>query len=240
MKLINGKNWINLEDHLDINSFDILHDKITFAIAKNAKHIETSYTPRNTLFNPLPGFLEERIKNKEMFPEFDQSQINWYTKLKGTITLGTHLMLRGNKGYPRTYQYKHLNEYSADMPWANDFDFLFKWINDQKCFSEYGRVMFWINEPGQKTALHTDYGNINSEKKDMFIWLTGRFKKRIILKDNVTGETYLSSYRAMIFNNVNWHGSIGDEQFTSWSLRIDGVFLPEWAESVKIKEYFNL
>jgi hypothetical protein len=240
MKLINGKPYINLEEHLDMNAFDALHDNIILAIAKNAKHIEPSYTPRHTLLNSLPVFLEEREKHKKKFPTLDQSQINWYTKLSGAITLGTQLLLRGNKGYPRTYQYKHLNEHSIDMPWANDIDFLFKWIDEQQCFVEYGRTMFWINEPGQKTAFHSDYGDITSDKKDMFIWLTGKFKKKIILKDDITGDTYTSLHRAMIFNNVNWHGSIGEDQFSSWSLRIDGVFSPEWAELVKLKEYFKL
>ena len=206
MKLINGKKWINLEDHLDMDAFDALHDQIIFAISKNASHIEPSHTPSFTLLKPLPAFLEERAKHKDTFPKLDQSQLNWYTKLNGAITIGNQLLLRGNKGYPRTYQYKNLNEY----------------------------------EPGQTTAIHTDYGDINSEKKDMFIWLTGRFKKKIILKDENTNNVYISPHRAMIFNNVNWHGSIGNDQFSSWSLRIDGVFSPEWANAVNLTEYFKL
>lgn len=240
MKLINGKKWINLEDHLDMDAFDALHDQIIFAISKNASHIEPSYTPKHTLLNPLPAFLEERAKHKNTFPALDQSQLNWYTKLNGAITIGNQLLLRGNKGYPRTYQYKNLNEYSIDMPWASDFDFLFKWLDEQKCFTEYGRTMFWINEPGQTTAIHSDYGDTGSEKKDMFIWLTGRFKKKIIIKDENISDIYISPHRAMIFNNVNWHGSIGNDQFSSWSLRIDGVFSPEWANAVNLTEYFKL
>lgn len=241
MKLINGKHWIGLEEHLDMAGFDLLNDQILLAIAKNAKYIEPSYTPKHSLLNPnCPGFLEERASFKTQFPDLDPSQLNWYTKLSGAITLGTQLVVRGNKGYPKTYQHKHLNEFTIDMPCASDFTFLFKWLDAQNCFSEYGRTMFWINEPSQKTAFHTDYGNINSEKRDMFIWLTGKFKKKILLQDNNSGEIFSSTHRAMIFNNINWHGSCGDEQCSSWSLRIDGSFMPKWAETVGIKDYFNL
>lgn len=241
MKYINGHLWINLENHLDMNSFDKINDQIIFAIAKNSKYIEPSFTPRHSLLNTEhPGFLEERIKYNQVYPELDISQLNWYTKLSGAVTLGSHLMLRNNTGYPSTYQFKHLKSFTSETLFAPDFNFLFNWINEQNCFSEYGRVMFWINEPSQLSAFHTDYGNLNSDKKDMFIWLTGNFRKKILIKDTETGNIHSSPYRAMTFNNINWHGSCGDSNSTSWSLRIDGIFAKSWAESVGIKGYFNL
>lgn len=241
MKLINGNCWINLEEHLDMNSFDLLEDQIHLAIANNTKYIEPSYTPHSSLLDRThPGFLEKKKEHKTGYPNLDNVQLNWYTKLSGAVTLGTQLILRGNKGYPDTYKNKHLNEFSVDMPCKNDFDFLFKWVEDQKCFTEYGRTMFWINEPSQKTALHTDYGNFNIDKRDMFIWITGRIRKKLLIKNTETGEILTSPYRAMVFNTINWHGSCGHEELTSWSLRVDGVFNPEWAARVGIKEYYNL
>jgi|APGre2960657404_1045060.scaffolds.fasta_scaffold07239_5 hypothetical protein len=239
MKLINDKLWINLENHLDMTTFDELHEQIIYAISKNAKYIEPSHTPKYTFLNTSnPGFAEERANNNKLLPKLNIAQLNCYTKLSGSVTLGSQLMLRGTTAYPSRYVLKHLNDHCTDTACKNDFDFLFKWIEDQKCFNEYGRTLFWINEPAQRTALHTDYGNINSETRDMFIWLTGKFRKKILIKDNDTGELHESPYRAMIFNNVNWHGSCGHDEFSSWSLRIDGVFNPEWAEAVGINDYY--
>lgn len=239
MKLINEKLYIDLSNHLDINGLDMLEDQISYNIAKNSKYIEPSYTPYFSLFNKdLPGYLEEREKYKAIYPEFGIPEINWYTKLKGTATLGSQLLLRGNKGYPKTYSYKHLNEYSIDLPPRDDFKFLFDWIDSQKCFDEYGRTMFWINESNQITAAHTDYGDINLDKRDMFIWLTGRFSKKILLHDE--SGMYEISSRAMVFNTINWHCSKGHSEYTSWSLRIDGKFNAQWAEQVGIKEYYGL
>jgi len=240
MKLINDKIYIDLENHLDMDSFDAIHEQIIYAIAKNAKYIEPSYTPKHTFLNSSnPGFAEERANNNKLLPKLDVTQLNCYTKLSGAVTLGSQLVLRGNTGYPTRYVLKHRADHSVDSPCKNDFDFLFKWIEDQKCFTEYGRTLFWINEPSQRTALHTDYGNINSEKRDMFIWLTGKFRKKILIKDDVTGEIHVSPHSAMVFNTVNWHGSCGHDEFSSWSLRIDGTFNPEWAEAVGIKDYYQ-
>jgi hypothetical protein len=240
MKLINEKMYIDLSNYLDLKSFDALEDRISYNIAKNEKYIEPSYTPHFSLLNKdMPGFLEEQHRHKNNHPELNISEINWYTKLKGTATLGSQLLLRGNKGYPKTYPYKHLDEYSFNLSPYNDFKFLFDWIDAQKCFDEYGRTMFWINEPAQITAAHTDYGNINQDKRDKFIWLTGKFSKRILLHDGL-GTVHEISSRAMVFNTINWHCSKGHCDYVSWSLRIDGKFNTDWAERAGIKEYFGL
>jgi hypothetical protein len=240
MKLINEKIYVDLSDYLNMNAFDALEEQITYNIAKNAKYIEPSYTPHFSLLNKqLPGFLEEKQKYKNNYPEFSIPEINWYTKLKGTATLGSQLLLRGNKGYPETYPYKHLTEHSVNLNPYQDFKFLFDWIDEQKCFDEYGRTMFWINEPNQITAFHTDYGNINLDRRDMFIWLTGKFSKKILLQDELGTVNEISS-RAMVFNTINWHCSKGHSDCVSWSIRIDGKFNSEWAERVGIKEYYGL
>lgn len=241
MKLINGQNWINLENHLDMTAFDAMNDQIVYAIAKNAKYIEPSYTPGFTLFDRTRGgFIEESSKNKKQFLEFDTNQLNWYTKLQGASTLGNHLILQGNMGYPASFEHKHLSKNSIILPAANDFNFLFDWIKNQNCFTDYGRTMFWINEPNQITATHTDYGNVDLGNRDMFIWLTGRYPKTILLSDNETKEIHETNTRALVFNTVNWHGSKGHRDCVSWSLRIDGSFNPDWAEKVGIREYYKL
>ena len=239
MKLINNQLYVDLTPHLDMVSFDALEEKITYNMAKNARYIEPSYTPHFSLMNKeLPGYLEERSNLKLKHPELGMPEINWYTKLTGTATLGTQLVLRANKGYPNTYPSKHLNEYSVNLTPYEDFKFLFDWIDSQHCFDEYGRTMFWINEPNQITAMHTDYGNVNLDKRDMFIWLTGRYQKRLVLKDDDTSCETTS--KALVFNTVNWHCSKGHSDYVSWSLRIDGKFNSAWAEKVGIKEYYGL
>ena len=81
MKLINNKLWINLENHLDMTAFDALHEQIIYAISKNAKYIEPSYTPRHTFLNTSnPGFAEERANNNKIL-----SNLNILQFIKNSI-----------------------------------------------------------------------------------------------------------------------------------------------------------
>lgn len=36
------------------------------------------------------------------------------------------------------------------------------------------------------------------------------------------------------------HGSKGHTDYVLWSLRIDGLFDPDWAQKVGIKEYYGV
>jgi hypothetical protein len=243
MQYINEKMWIDLGEFLDMESFDSIHEEIIRKIAKNYNSIQTSGTPHSTLFDKTKkSFFEEKKINKSLAvnKDFSDKELDLYTRLDSVATLGSQLVLRGNRGYPESYRYKHLNEYSFETPCSVDFQFLFNWLTAQACFDEIGRVMFWINEPEQRTVLHTDYGNKNSTRKDMFIWITGINPKSMILYDDHTGVEHIVDSRACIFNNNNWHCSKGNSLHTSWSLRIDGVFNADWARAAGLAEYFGL
>jgi hypothetical protein len=62
----------------------------------------------------------------------------------------------------------------------------------------------------------------------------------LIAKDIDTGEEEFSTARACVFDTNNWHCSLGNNTFTSWSLRIDGSFNPEWARKIGIAGHYNL
>jgi len=241
MKLINDLPYVNLEPFLDMEGFDNIHENIIRSLAKNSNHIDTSSTVYNTLFDKSnPGFFEQMAVNASKNPNMKNRELQLYTKLSGTVTLGHHLVVRSHHNYPTSYFFKHLDKDSVNFSCYNDFDFLFKWLEDQKCFTEFGRVLFWFNEPGQQGALHRDYVPAITDKKDMFIWLTGVFPKKMIVYDDQTEEKIIIPHRAIVFNTLNWHASIGHQNLASWSLRIDGLFNPEWAEKAGIKDYYNL
>lgn len=241
MELINGQLFYDLEPYLDMAAFDQLGPKIAMSIAKNHRWWRVSGTGQATLYDQsLTSVFDRRNQLIGSVPEgtFDIDEDLVYAKLMGGVTLGTHLMLRVNPDYPATYHLKHLASGNASRPCDKDFDFLHDWISAQNCFSEYGRVIFWINESGQRTAAHRDY----SERftwKDPFIWMTGTVPKRLIIEDTETGEQHVSNTRACVFNTHNVHNSMGDPRLTSWSLRIDGVFTPEWLARTGLEGYFD-
>jgi hypothetical protein len=244
MNLINNQIFYNLENFLDIESFDAINDKIAYTLAKNYHHFRPSGTSQDTLYDQstLSVFKKKDQLLKEI-PTLSITEALFYSKLLGTVTLGTNFVLRGNIGYPATYSKKHLKETALINSFDSQFQFLFDWIDAQNCFSEYGRVMFWINEPNQKTAFHRDYPpNLLQHKdtRDPFIWLTGTIPKKLVILDPDTNEVHHSNVRACVFDSHNVHSSQGHPLHAAWSLRIDGKFNKEWAENAGIAEYFNV
>ena len=244
MQLINNQIFCNLENYLDMKSFDEMNDKITYALAINHKHFSPSGTSQNTLYDQSTlSVYKKRDQLLEEMPSLSRLEALFYAKLSGTVTLGNNFILRGNKGYPAKYDEKHLRESAILQPFDDQFKFLYDWIDAQNCFTEYGRVLFWINEPCQKTAFHRDYPANDVKHKDVkdpFIWLTGIVPKKLVVNDPDTGETHHSTSRACVFSTHNIHSSLGHPECAAWSLRIDGKFNKDWAIKAGIAEYFNL
>lgn len=244
MQLINNQIFYNLENYLDMKSFDEMNDKIAYALATNHTHFSPSGTTQRTLYDQSTlSVYKKRDQILEEMPALSRLDALFYAKLSGTVTLGNNFILRGNKGYPAKYDEKHLRASAILQPFDDQFKFLYDWIDAQNCFTEYGRVLFWVNEPCQKTAFHRDYPENDLKHKDVkdtFIWLTGIIPKRLIVKDTDTGEIHRSDSRACVFNTHNVHSSEGHPQCAAWSLRIDGKFNKDWAAKAGIAEYFNL
>lgn len=242
MYLINNQLFYSLEEHLDMASFDSINDTICKALARNWQHFRPSGTSQNTIYDKTKLSIFEKKNNvlKNNVENFDHTQALFYAKLTGTVTLGTNFTLRGTKGYPETYSKKHKLESALITSFDHEFQFLYDWINAQGCFDEYGRVIFWINEPCQKTAFHHDYPlSVNPKKRDPFIWLTGIIPKRLVLLDPDTQELHYSNTRACVFDTNNIHSSVGHDYHVAWSLRIDGTFNKEWATRAGIWNHFN-
>lgn len=242
MQLINNQIWINLEDYLDLSAFAKIEDKINYAIAKNYDAISYGLVSRTSLLDPSrENYAELRVSLKEQHPELTQSQANMLARISGASTFGSTLSLRTVNGYPANYSMKHKKSGTSDARFSSDFKFLFDWINDQHCFSDYGRVLFFIDCPNESVPIHSDYGDIHSVKRDMFFWITSSFNpKQIFVYNQETKEKIYCPYRATIFNAANWHGAQGHPECVSWSLRVDGVFNKEWANRVGIADYYDV
>jgi len=240
MLLINNQIFYDLEKYLDMKSFDGLNDQINLALAKNFQHFRPSGTGQGTLYDQNSiSVYSKRDEVLKTNPELSSIHALFYAKLCGTVTLGTNFTVRGNKGYPGTYHDKYLKKNTIRFEFDDQFKFLFDWIDKQGCFDEYGRVIFWISEPGQNTALHRDYVDRSRGLNDPFIWLTGVIPKQLYILDEKTGIMHYSNNRACVFNTNNTHASKAHPNYTTWSLRIDGKFNKDWAERAGIADHFK-
>lgn len=220
-----------------MEEFNLLEDEIDFNIAKNYENFTDGDTCLTCLYDKnLRTISSKSTYLKLQNPTLNNQQIANLAKFY-SANLGTSLFIK--KVSNANYYRKHIKDWVSSTPSEKDFQFLIKWIDDQHCFSEYGRIMFFINEPCQKTAIHKDYPDAN--QKDMFIWLTGnKKKKRLFVVDNETSEEIENPYTACLFDNNNYHYSRGIENHRSWSLRIDGIFNKDWAQKIGIDKHFNL
>lgn len=234
---INNNIFINLESFLDMKKFYSLEESIDYNLAKNYVYTNEGTTCEDCLYDKnFLTFTDTFRSLKLLHPELNDSQLSELTKFK-TCNLGKILFVK--KITTKNYDKKHLKEYASSTNCEKDFKFLIDWIDDQECFTEYGRIMFFLNEPNQTTAVHRDYSVFYPHEKDMFIWLTGMKKrKRLFVLDPDTNVEYENIYRACLFENDNYHYSRGIENLRSWSLRIDGIFNRNWAKKVGIENFF--
>ena len=245
MYLINNKPFVSFDNVLDIASLQDLVPEISLAIAKNTEYISVGSVRQATLLDQnLKAFENAKNyyrQNPNLYPEnFTNKQIDTYLKLNNCVTLTQMLVVRGLSNYDINdglgYFKKHLASGSIDLPRTKDFEFLISWIKDQNCFEEYGRIIFFISEAGATGIAHKDY---DGNSKDMFIWLTNPLApKTIKLVDNATGIRYDCRSLTSIFDTRQYHETINTTPWTTWSLRIDGIFKKEWAIQAGIYDHY--
>lgn len=241
MKLINNQHFANLDQYLDLKKLDSYEEALCLGFAKSEKYISLASTPTKSILNSNNRIAFQDIKKEasQKYPDLNSKEVEWYSCMKGGETHGYILFLRNIKNYPKDFIFKSKNSHCVYMPSANNFKFLFDWIEEQQCFKEVGRVLFFISLPGQSGMIHRD--NVGIEfVQDSYLWITGnKFPKSIFLYDDETKQKIYANSRSVIFDNQNYHGTENNNTSATWSLRIDGVFKEEWLKLVGLDQYFK-
>jgi hypothetical protein len=244
---INGTPWFDLEPYLDMDSLEkqkhliamglvlsnqyraptvgvqgIFHDQSMLELGDFAKKImEDQEYEHKDILNILKSRSNIRMFCKYMYP---------------TVALNDAIHLNTVKG-GLDYWNKHLASECVDTPAYKYFGFLRKWINDQKIFSEVGRILFFINEPGVRVVNHRDYPDGRSHRDNM-MWINLDKRKNFWIWDDETKEKHYTNSRALIFDNGDWHG-VDPTEYMGWSLRIDGIYSDEFLEKSGLTDWFK-
>jgi Rieske 2Fe-2S family protein len=99
-------------------------------------------------------------------------------------------------------------------------------------FSEIGRAVIFGLEPNDHAPLHRDTEPGEALTVAQSISLCPRRDKRFYLQNAETDEPLVISARAYWFNDMDYHGVLADP-FFRYSIRVDGVFRPGFAEDVR-------
>lgn len=243
---INGKPWIDLDPYIDIKSLENQKAKICAALAASQQFRYPSVVgAQQNLFDQREIELSDLVKKIISDPLYEHAGL---LKLLGSIPKVTlfakymydavslndaiHLRSCANGNYAN----KHLASHCVDTPAFKYFKFLREWLNMQNIFSEYGRVVFFINEPGVQSVMHRDYPD-GVSRKDNFVWLSLNGRKNFWVYDDVKDQKHNITSNSAIFDNADWHGS-DPCKYTGWSLRIDGIFSESFLIRTGLKEYY--
>jgi hypothetical protein len=99
-------------------------------------------------------------------------------------------------------------------------------------FVEIGRAVLFGLEPNDHATLHRDTEPGRSLQVAQSISLAPRPGKRFYLQNHPDDAPTVVSSRAYWFNDMDYHGVLPDP-FFRYSLRVDGVFEPDFARALE-------
>jgi hypothetical protein len=99
-------------------------------------------------------------------------------------------------------------------------------------FSEIGRCNVMGLEAHDYGTVHRDGDPAEQEAPDQFITFCPARNKKLFLWDESEKKKVAVEARAFWFNDFDFHG-VDEDPFFRYSIRVDGVFRPEFLERVK-------
>jgi hypothetical protein len=249
MHLINNQPFFDLTEHIDFAGLEAIKKDLIYGIVKNRASWGQGAASTHNLYNKgekslidptWPKVMQDPSNpDHEYFKKlnYDRADCMMFARYTGDYTqMGQIVWLR--KPYD-TGPGGILNKcYAAgcyDTPLYEDFPTLRAWLEKQNIFSEIGRINFFLSAPGEPGQLHKDAW-IGFPDNFILINLDPSRKEIYILDDN--HNKVIVDSPAFTFDTRNWHGTVGGKYY-SWTLRLEGMFSKEWAESVGIWETFK-
>jgi hypothetical protein len=262
---INGQPYLDLEQYLDMKSFDQMQPEIYLGFAE-ARHFakegtwmkpgftweESSYIIN---WKPIPYAIEEflslpdndpiKVAGMPLYKEFSNyEQRNKFTRyLK--MAMGAYdpyiyyFLWEEGSWDDRTAARKLTEE-------AKYFPNVVSWVENlmnNKIFEHIGRVIFFHCEAGGIPFEHRDLDakngiNVSYPHRNEFIHIRPNTKKSMYVWDpEKKNKIYINS-RAAWWNDQDWHGGEMIME-PSYSLRIDGRFTEDFRKKLGIDHLEN-
>jgi hypothetical protein len=249
---INSQPYINLDPYLDIAGLKQLHYKICKGIVlthhkkegnivKMGGFNDTYELPFKPTFQAideyfaLPEDHEIRVLGREIGEFENRDQFVLFLKLAlGAYDPYQFMFLKTEEGgWETRFEEK---SWTSDAEFFPEFKVWLEKLVTDKVFTHLGRIIIFKCEHDGLTAMHrdliypeeTEYTNHRHE----FIHLRTSLDTRpFYIWDPETGTQILTESHAIFFNDQDWHngGKINKQTF---SIRVDGIFTPEFRERI--------
>lgn len=244
-----GKNkepFLYFDSYIEDIDWKKLHDEVCYGISQSHWHKKFVSSGVHEEWKEL----EIATKFQQLAEILDDDQIEIFKKFKTTderikfltaLTDVAHpfwlIFLRWNRRIESTGIYN--KSVSEDCVWTEDalyFPYL-KSIIEKMPFESIGRILIFMTESNNQTVPHFDVPTQQHREEkpnDDFIWFkTKDNSKNIFVYDEITKEKFYPEHgkRFVWFNEMDYHGTDPVPHF-SFSIRIDGKFLPEVREQI--------
>ena len=266
IKGINNKPYIDLDQYMDMDTFDKLQPEIFrgFALArpyaKEGTWMKPGFTTEEMSYQwnwkPIYKAVEEYLELPDDHP-IKVGGWELYSNIKdhNTRNIFTRYLKMSMGAYdPYTYYYLYeegdWNDRGAPRNRTTEAEYFpntVEWVEktlDNNIFEHIGRVIFFVCEHDGIPFEHRDLDiknglNVIKPHRNEFIHIRPNTKKGFYIWDpEKQNKVYINS-RCAWWNDVDWHG--GDKIMEqSYSLRIDGKFSEEFREKLGIShiEYY--
>ncbi|MDC1281549.1 hypothetical protein N8Z09_02725 [Methylophilaceae bacterium] len=241
-KLIDGKTSINLMPFIDFPSLLALKPYIDYAVVKSSDTASPSRYDHRQFFHEDAqgdGLLDvlPKYKNSTEYPFIsdlkDKDQLaSWLTYHEDVYYGHTSIQVI----YCKSWATRHLSSECVQTDNVKYFQPFLDWLDNSNIFSQYGRIVVYLSQPGTKTLRHFDHADPNV--KDEFIWVNLDSRKRFFVYDENTDTKHYVDGSVATFDDSGWHGSEPME-FNTYSIRIDGVFNDEFLKKSGMYSHFR-
>jgi hypothetical protein len=250
---INGQPYASLDEHLPVERLRNMHFSICRGIAIHGcvtpayfppKTKNRNYKDMNTggVWDGDPALAAQYRKHYDML-RWDEERRRYAELANGVVMAGGRIYLREphGLGYENIYR-SNMCEHTSS---ARHFPNLMRFIYNQLPFADIGRIIIFISNPGVEGQIHRDMGdpeskdwfppmkNKNAYKKYHFVWMNPSGKKKFFVYDEETDKKHYIDSTCAFFNSNDHHGSDVCD-VTTYSIRVDGTFQPQFCKKIGI------
>ena len=239
MLTIDGKPYINLDEHLPLDTLPHI-DVIKGAIADSYDLITANTWQQNSLqdgtFYNCTWFAKEKTaKTKQEFFELE---------LKNDL-VSPYWILNLTENHDRIVydsiecpadKWDQITLKDIPDSWAP----MLKWIDDLECFAKRGRICALLTRPGLAPQFHRDTGhpghlkNIKPHREE-FIWFSITQDKTFVILDEEDNNKIIPiTSQSAFFNHSQMHGASYSPPYWQISFNIEGAFTEEFRKKIGI------
>lgn len=254
IKGIGGRNFISLDEYLDIKAWQDLHPEISrgLVLSKNKKE-GNLYSCAGAEISPHYGF---RKYIYQAIEEYNRLPADHPIKVNGEALGGLNnrdqfiQYLKLTLGAYDSYQFVFLKTEEGgwetrfeEKTWTPDSEYfpgLVAWLENlvsNNVMKHLGRIIFFKQEHDTVPAVHRDLYQGTADDypphRHEFIHITPDKNKGMFLWNPSTKENVMMESRANFWNDLDWH-SASPSTVNTYSLRIDGPFTDDFRKKIGI------